>query len=70
MPARPTSSGSVPALLLPSSAGCRGRPWADHRRIVEAIAYRYRTGIPWRDLPISSVWGRHTKPRSRRGATR
>ncbi|MGO3360997.1 MAG: transposase [Corynebacterium sp.] len=34
--------------LLPSSAGRRGRPWADHRRVVEAIVYRYRTGIPWR----------------------
>ncbi|MET8747934.1 transposase [Streptomyces sp. NPDC004728] len=29
--------------LLPSSAGRRGRPWAEHRRIVEAIVYRYRT---------------------------
>ncbi|WP_433348964.1 transposase [Micromonospora sp. CA-111912] len=37
--------------LLPSNIGRRGRPWADHRRVVEAIVYRYRTGIPWRDLP-------------------
>lgn len=28
-----------------------GRPFADHRTMVEAIVYRYRTGIPWRDLP-------------------
>ncbi|MEU3739992.1 transposase [Streptomyces sp. NPDC032198] len=37
--------------LLPSSAGRRGRLWADHRRIAEVVVHRYRTGIPWRDLP-------------------
>ncbi|WP_371872345.1 transposase [Streptomyces caniferus] len=47
--------------LLPSSTGRRGRPWADHRRIVEVLVYRYRTGIPWRDLPAGfgswkTVW--------------
>lgn len=52
--------------LLPSSAGRRGRPWADHRRVVEAIVYRYRTGIPWRDLPVrfgpwQTVWARHRR---------
>ncbi|MFI8200474.1 IS5 family transposase [Streptomyces sp. NPDC085942] len=29
----------------------RGRPWADHRRTLEAIVWKYRTGSPWRDLP-------------------
>ncbi|MFE5297217.1 IS5 family transposase [Streptomyces sp. NPDC056632] len=29
----------------------RGRRWADHRRVLEAIAWKYRTGSPWRDLP-------------------
>lgn len=29
----------------------RGRRWADHRRTLEAIAWKYRTGSPWRDLP-------------------
>ena len=24
---------------------------ADNRLFVEAVLYRYRTGIPWRDLP-------------------
>ncbi|MGP3992077.1 IS5 family transposase [Streptomyces sp. 3N207] len=52
--------------LLPSSTGRRGRPWADHRRMVEAIVYRYRTGIPWRDLPArfgswKTVWSRHRR---------
>jgi transposase len=37
--------------LLPSSAGCRGGQWRDHRQVIEAIAWRYRTGSPWRDLP-------------------
>lgn len=37
--------------LLPSSAGCRGGQWRDHRQVLEAITWRYRTGYPWRDLP-------------------
>lgn len=39
------------APLLPSNAGRRGHPFGDNRRVVEGIAYRFRTGIPWRDLP-------------------
>ena len=31
--------------------GLRGRPFADARRMVEGIIYRYRCGIPWRDVP-------------------
>ncbi len=51
--------------LLPSNAGKVGRPFGDHRTVVEGIAYRYRTGIPWRDLPREAfgpwqtVWKRH-----------
>lgn len=37
--------------LLPTAEGRRGRPWRDHRLILEAIAWRFRTGSPWRDLP-------------------
>ncbi len=37
--------------LLPSSAGRPGRPFRDHRQVVEGIIYRYRAGVPWRDLP-------------------
>ena len=37
--------------VLASSDGKVGRPFADHRRVVEGICYRYRTGIAWRDLP-------------------
>ena len=28
-----------------------GRPWADHRRVVNAVLWRTRTGACWRDLP-------------------
>ena len=50
--------------LLPSSKGRVGRPWTDHRRALEGIAWRYRTGSPWRDLPVEfgpwqTVWERH-----------
>ena len=50
--------------LLPFSGGRRGRPFRDHRQVVEGIAYRYRAGIPWRDLPEQfgpwqTVWKRH-----------
>lgn len=37
--------------LMPSSDGQRGRPFRSHRQVVEAIIYRLRTGIAWRDLP-------------------
>ncbi|MFI8883762.1 IS5 family transposase [Streptomyces sp. NPDC053813] len=36
--------------LMPPDPG-RGRRWADHRRTLEAIAWKYRTCSPWRDLP-------------------
>ncbi|MCM9077130.1 IS5 family transposase [Streptomyces spororaveus] len=36
--------------LMPADP-VRGRRWADHRRTVEAIAWKYRTSSPWRDLP-------------------
>ena len=36
---------------MPSSDGQRGRPFRDHRQVVEGIIYRLRTGIAWRDLP-------------------
>jgi transposase len=29
----------------------RGAPGGDHRRAVEGIMWRFRTGSPWRDLP-------------------
>jgi transposase len=52
--------------MLPSSDGQRGRPFRDHRQVVEGIVYRLRTGVPWRDLPPSfgpwqTVWKRHAR---------
>ena len=37
--------------LLPGRGGHVGRTAKDNRLFVEAVLYRYRTGIPWRDLP-------------------
>ncbi|NKX55884.1 IS5 family transposase [Arthrobacter sp. E918] len=52
--------------MLPSSDGQRGRPFRDHRQVVEGIVYRYRCGIAWRDLPAAfgpwqTVWKRHRR---------
>ena len=38
---------------LPGRAGSVGVTAADNRRFVDAVIHRYRTGIPWRDLPES-----------------
>ena len=37
--------------LLPSREGHVGVTARDNRLFVEAVLYRYRAGIPWRDLP-------------------
>jgi transposase len=37
--------------LLPGRAGSVGVTAADNRLFVEAVLFRYRAGIPWRDLP-------------------
>ena len=37
--------------LLPGRAGHVGVTAVDNRLFVEAVLYRYRAGIPWRDLP-------------------
>lgn len=50
---------------LPSNEGRQGHPFLDNRTVVEGIVYRYRAGIPWRDLPREefgpwkTVWKRH-----------
>ncbi|WP_200823141.1 transposase [Actinacidiphila yanglinensis] len=48
--------------LMPADP-VRGRRWADHRRTLEAIAWKYRTGSPWRDLPdgLSSFQRAHKR---------
>ena len=53
--------------LLPSNAGRRGHPFGDDRRVVDGIIYRFRTSVPWRDVPRSEfgpwqmVWKRHRR---------
>lgn len=37
--------------LLPGRADTVGVTAKDNRLFVEAVIYRYRAGIPWRDLP-------------------
>ena len=38
------------APLLPQN-GQRGGQWQNHRRIVNGILWKLRTGAPWRDVP-------------------
>ena len=38
------------APVLPSN-GRRSGQWHDHRRVVNGILWKLRTGAPWRDLP-------------------
>lgn len=52
--------------LLPGRAGHVGATAKDNRLFVDAVLYRYRAGIPWRDLPErfgdwSVVHTRHTR---------
>ena len=37
--------------LLPLERRRRGRPWADHRRVINGILWVLATGVPWRDAP-------------------
>ncbi|MEL7521471.1 MAG: IS5 family transposase [Cyanobacteria bacterium J06649_5] len=37
--------------MLPGKAGDVGVTAKDNRLFVEAVLYRYRAGIPWRDIP-------------------
>jgi len=52
--------------LLPGREGHVGVTAKDNRLFVEAVLYRYRAGIPWRDLPErfgdwKQVHTRHTR---------
>jgi transposase len=52
--------------LLPSSDGKWGGRWADHRTVVEGIAWRFRAGTPWRDVPDDfgpwkTLWKHHDR---------
>ncbi|WP_121843189.1 IS5 family transposase [Streptomyces sp. S5] len=50
---------------LPKSVG-RGGRWQRHRRVINGILFRQRTGLPWRDLPPrfgnrKTVYDRHRR---------
>jgi transposase len=52
--------------LLPDRTPRRGGRWRDHREVLEAVAWKYRTGAPWRALPErfgpwQSVYDRHVR---------
>jgi transposase len=40
--------------LLPVS-GAKGRPRVDDRRVINAMLYKAKTGVAWRDLPERAV---------------
>lgn len=52
--------------LLPGKPGDVGVTAKDNRLFVDAVLYRYRAGIPWRDLPerfghFKTIHTRHTR---------
>ena len=52
--------------MLPGREGSVGVTAGDNRLFIEAVLYRYRAGIPWRDLPErfgdwKNVHRRHTR---------
>jgi transposase len=52
--------------LLPDRTPRRGGRWGDHRRIINGVFWRIRTGAPWRDLPDEygiwqTVYARHRR---------
>ncbi|WP_374109181.1 transposase [Streptomyces sp. CC228A] len=50
--------------VLPDRTPKRGGRWRDHRQVTDAIAFKYRTGTPWMDLPehFRSWKGLHVDP--------
>ena len=52
--------------FLPGREGHVGGTAADNRLFVEAVIYRYRAGIPWRDLPERFGGWKNTHKRLRR----
>lgn len=52
--------------MLPDRTPRRGGRWMDHRKVVDGVLWRTRTGSPWRDLPESyghwkTVYNRHRR---------
>ncbi|GCD96097.1 transposase [Embleya hyalina] len=51
--------------LLPDRLPRRGSRWRDHREVIDAIAFKFRAGTPWMDLPseFGSWKGAHNRLR-------
>jgi transposase len=52
--------------LLPDTTPRRGGRWADHRTVLNAVFWRTRCGVPWRDVPASfgswkTIYNRHRR---------
>ena len=56
--------------LVPGRPGTVGVTAKDNRLFVEAVIYRYRAGIPWRDLPPRFGDWKNIHRRHRRWAER
>lgn len=54
--------------FLPGREGHVGGTAFDHRLFVDAVRYRYRAGVPWRDLPERFGDGKNTHRRWSRWA--
>ena len=54
--------------LLPGREGTVGVTAQANRLFVDAVIYRYRAGIPWRDLPERFGHGNNSARRQRRWA--
>ena len=52
--------------FLPGREGHVGGTAADNRLFVDAVVYRYRTGVPWRELPERFGGWKATHKRYRR----
>jgi transposase len=51
--------------FLPRGGG-RGGRWSEHRKVINGVLFRARTGVPWRDLPErfgpwETVYKRHRR---------
>src|SRR5512133_1345813 len=42
---------AVIEVVLPAPPRRRGRPWRDHRSVVNGILWVLAAGVPWRDAP-------------------
>ena len=41
----------IVALLPPEYSGKAGHPYVSHRKVLNGLLWRLRTGAPWRDIP-------------------